>query len=1023
MKDPNKKKTYHLSFVFNAATVALISLLGLMAAIIILFSALYGANGQIVYLILMFVLMALLLGGFITLIIMMARRLRQYYKDGLYQVTANNYKRINEGNTDLEKYPIGRIEEFKDLNRSVDQISATLRNVTFVYSSLDYESFDLKKVDEFDNVVMYDSFQKQLTNIIAASMSFRNAVAEIYYEIGDDRLSKEEIEKIIKEIRKRFAGFSNILIILPEDFKSIYIYIPTVDSFASVEEKFGLLMPSIAINKHTLEGFAALPAHYSIVCYPFSAVRDLLSDLRYAKRQGKLANLYLPNRLHDIGSAKIGRNAMQLNQMSKILFNFAKIETDQTNKQEVRKGLSEVLNALCHELDFETAGIVAYGQEEGGFMVLDQVGAQKPFTIGERVEDDIARLLREIEDPDHSFYFSKRDLLPSRFGRVCDRLHITSGFFYTIIRDKKIIGFIYFVNSEGEARLDSYLQEALSALCYHISDSFVKGRIIEEMVESHRLVDAILYANEEATYQVDRSTYNLMGTSENFKHVFGKSVNLGEKCHKVLYGFNTPCRDCPLLTGNKQAVTQKNKNFATSMTLDTKRGNICTMFLKRRQSEEETLDRYDHELLINSFFGLFEEAKKHYQVGDNGYVLLLQMDNHASLLEKYGSEGLMLIYRNFLEKLKQSINASEQLYSFDPQTFALLLPNVGQVDVLNKCEEIFTYTKHLTYQNDDVYDLQVTYRPMNYPQGYPGANDFFRHVYRELSDHKRIKRNLDMVYFDDTDYVRPASRREFMLSVIEEQFGKETFRVSLQPMVRGTSKKIYGAEILLRIQDEYRHIVFNPDELVHVAEVNGKIPLITRALLRYVSNFYQSVSAKALDDLGFSRISLNTEVSLFTDSSFEEDFTKFLKENRFPNQFLSFEIPEKDASERMEEFKRISKFLSDHDAEVVIDQYSGRFLSLDELVRLGVHHIKVSRGVVINIDSDQRKLADIKLLLEEAKAKGIHATVVGVENVDQYQLLMGIDSKINLQGYFFYRPLERDALVEALRNNRFIQDK
>ena len=48
------------------------------------------------------------------------------------------------------------------------------------------------------------------------------------------------------------------------------------------------------------------------------------------------------------------------------------------------------------------------------------------------------------------------------------------------------------------------------------------------------------------------------------------------------------------------------------------------------------------------------------------------------------------------------------------------------------------------------------------------------------------------------------------------------------------------------------------------------------------------------------------------------------------------------------------------------------------------------------------------------------ASIVGVENIDQYLLIKEVDSDVLLQGFYFFRPLEKQALIEALRGtNRY----
>ena len=54
---------------------------------------------------------------------------------------------------------------------------------------------------------------------------------------------------------------------------------------------------------------------------------------------------------------------------------------------------------------------------------------------------------------------------------------------------------------------------------------------------------------------------------------------------------------------------------------------------------------------------------------------------------------------------------------------------------------------------------------------------------------------------------------------------------------------------------------------------------------------------------------------------------------------------------------------------------------------------------------------------------GMKASVVGVENIDQYLLIKQVDESVLQQGFYHYRPLEKQALVDALRGaNRHRND-
>ena len=1012
MKNVNKTPT--LRKLFSHYAIICVAALSSFVLIAVILLVLYATIGGIGFLIAVIVLSVLFGGGFAFLIYFIIKTMGTYYNDGLYAATLENYRKINSASSDLAYYPQGSVEEFDELNKAVKQVKESFANSVLIFGSLDYSTFDLVKDPVYEGAVTVKSFIESLGNIIAAAKNFRNVVAEVYYESGKEGLSNDDLARLLKRMDEAFSSYDDRLLMTSDDHRSAYIFLPRIDSFSGVKDRFDMLLGSIAFSIRSPSGMKIIPAHYSIVAYPFSAVHEIFPDLYYAKRQGEISNLYLPNRLHGIDDITVMKDSMYFNQMSRILYNISAITSDRKNKEEVRAKMADVLNSMMRESGFESSGIVAFDFEIGGYIVKDAVGADEPFRLGMRVESRFVTALNAVADKSHVYFFSRRDHATGEFAKYCDRFGLESGFLYILIREGEPDGFIYMVHRSRRPWIDSYQQEALSAACYHIAASYVIGQSIEQTVEAHRRFEALLTASSTATYQIDRESYKLLALSESAGRLF-PNAKLGGICHECLFDRKSPCKDCPLKVGDKKVFSDKKGTYEISLALETRRVVNPTLMVMKTEAAEGAADRYDRDLLINSFASLMEEMDNHYLVGDSGYLLLLRIDNQSELVAKYGSEGYLLLLRSFIEKVKKVLNEKEAVFRFDQQCLGLVLPVTGQVDLLNRVEDIYLLTKDIVYEGDDKYSLDITYLPMNYPQGFATSLDFVRHVYRDYGG-KKYEYFKDRVYFDDSDYIRPASRREFILSVINEQFGNATFGVNFQPMVHPLDKKIYGAELLLRIQDTYRHIVFNPDELVRVAAANGKIAMISTALLRYLGQSFQTVGGFTLKQMGFNRLAINTDVSFFLDEFFAKDLEAIQREFEFPRNFVSFEITEKDAFDHAEQFIAISKMLQSFHVVLVVDQYSGKYLSCDEVLRLGFSEIKIGRYNVHGIDTNQTKLKDLTMLLNHAKEKSLPATVVGVENLDQYNLIKEIDPTVNMQGYYFYAPMERNDFITLLNS-------
>jgi EAL domain-containing protein (putative c-di-GMP-specific phosphodiesterase class I) len=57
----------------------------------------------------------------------------------------------------------------------------------------------------------------------------------------------------------------------------------------------------------------------------------------------------------------------------------------------------------------------------------------------------------------------------------------------------------------------------------------------------------------------------------------------------------------------------------------------------------------------------------------------------------------------------------------------------------------------------------------------------------------------------------------------------------------------------------------------------------------------------------------------------------------------------------------------------------------------------------------------VRSLLEAAKGSDITAGLIGVENMEQYKMIHEINNDSYLQGYAFFKPMDKGSLVDVVR--------
>ena len=958
----------------------------------------------------------LLMGAlYVVFSIFTTKKFDNLFVKGLFDKTIYNFRNITDKENQLEEYDGKSYHEFSELNEEIDSLKKELNNSTLISNTADFSHFNLDYFDAEHNVVYLKSFKKNLEQIIFASQNYRNLLMELYYELNEDTLNNQEIDYLLTLLRKYFGNYKNIVYIVNENNKSLFLYFPRIDSLSKIREQLEVIIKSATISKRTPEGITNLIAHFSVVCYPFSDVYELFPDLEYAKRQGEIVNFYLPDRLTNVTGNKLLKNSMNLNTMSKLLAPLLNLNLSLENSEQNRKEVEKVIHSIRMYFALDYAGIISYDEVRDVYYFSYQNQDKKvpPLSNTNYIEKEFVQAMAAAKDDNDSYYFAFRSHANSALGRHLDRVGLESGLFYILKDGDLILGAIYFFNKEKEFRIDSYIQESLVVLCDKVAAILLGERRDEEVRNSYQEIESLLKLSEYATYRIANDDYRLLRTSNTMKDIFPKAT-LGEPCYKVLYGLDAPCHDCPLLTGNKKVSKIKNANYETSMVLANRNSPYHVMTLKNIHGEESE-QRYNPDLLINSYGSLVEAVNNCYAINGKGYLLLLRIDNLNDLIENNGAEGYLSIIREFVQRVKKKHNYLENIYFFNNQTLALLFTEYGQVDIIRECENIFEIgQKGLT--EDEKAVVKFTYLPIGYPRSYPNAQSVLKQA-EQFANRGKYEINKDFIYFDDSAYSRSANKEAFMLAVIENSFANKTFNVMYQPMCDAKSKRIYGAELLLRITDGFTNIPLRPDELVNVAAKHNKIGTISNALLDLIASIYKQYGLTVFNLLGFHRLSLNTDYSFFTDENFTADVKAYIDDAKLPRNFLAFEIPESDVANHLHEFNNISRVLRDLHIVLVCDQYTGRFVSLDALKEVGFNEVKISRNVINHIDSDRQRLNDVKNLLNNIKALGLKASVVGVENIDQYLLLKDIDDTALMQGFYLHHPLEKQALIETVRGS------
>lgn len=1005
----NKGKLVHQAHRYMAILIVSLAFVILVATGLIIA---YNFTDEKWFLISLVIFFSLFLIIYIIICILFIRRIHTVYYDQIYKNTYNNIKKLADNDTNLKEYRNLDYTEVKELNDATLELRDRLKNSYLVTQKADYSSIGLNYLDKSRNIVDYDEFVKRLPNILFISQSFRNLLIELYYDVEDINILHKDLDRIMTLHERAFNYYSDVLYMFGPEQKSIYIYLPHIDSFSNVLEILERLRQESTIMSREAKGLVTNPAKYALVAYPYSTEEYILNDLRYAKRQNKSINLFLPNRKKNNMTRNVMMNtSMNINHISKLLGGLSLLDIDSIELKDFLKDLNDLLDELAKYLAIENAGVIKFDKVNKIYTPLAISNDSTLFKGVEIIDDHFIDALDHAKDQDSSYYFSNRKHANYELGRMIDRLSITSGFYYIVKNEhKEVIGVIYFFNKENDLVLNSYLREALYIISLRIAHVFEKINLLDTIDMLANENDYILSMSPYSLYKVDEE-YRITYIARRLRKLF-PNAKKNSICYKAMFNLDKPCHDCPLKTSKKKLLEVGKDTYEASLVLNDYHRDNKTIFLENVNAKGASDDLFNRDLLIYSYRALNETMNNEYISSSRGYVLLLALDNYSELLKKKGSEDLLYIIRTFIHEIKQQLHI-ENIYYYNPQCIAIHLPFIGHADVIDTCEVIYDISKKHVY--GDINDeLNITYLPISYPSGYATSQDFFSHL-SEFYNSKKYERNKDYIYFYNNPISRSASKRSFILSVIEEEFSSlTTTSVNLQPLVRVKDRHIYGAEILLRINDVQRNAVFNAFEISKIAQEENKTHMITNSIINYIGSLYSDYgkSTFALND--FNRICINIDETYLKDLELIKGVSKLIKANKIPNNFISFEIPEDMIPEHIDQIKELANELKNDHVYFSVDRYTGKYIGTKLLKEVGFDEIKIDRGIIMMIDKDSVRLRELVDIVNSAHKEGLNIAAVGVENETQFNMLKGLDDKMMVQGYFLYKPLSRSDLIAAI---------
>ena len=359
-----------------------------------------------------------------------------------------------------------------------------------------------------------------------------------------------------------------------------------------------------------------------------------------------------------------------------------------------------------------------------------------------------------------------------------------------------------------------------------------------------------------------------------------------------------------------------------------------------------------------------------------------------------------------------------KVYVLSNECFAIIEENASpewELSAREKVQECFAEPFAITRQEKTettrispmIGTISVTER---FPDGYT------------LLDYLTDTENVSTAAVSDevVDVALESMRNEQkMLHLIDKALETHAFKVFYQPILDVDSGTYRSAEALIRLRDGNGSFI-NPEELIRVAEKNGRIDAVGLYVFEEVCRMIRDRDTRSL---GLHCVQVNLSPRQLRNPALADDLLELIRMYGLSADSINLEITETAEITQREKEQMVS-FMERMRAEGVafsLDDYGSGFATIGTLLTYPVNLFKFDRDILWKAMTEPSAMTLLKTSLSAVRGIGKKAVVEGVETKEMEDMLRKNDCDY-LQGFLFSRPLAEENFIRFIREHNTINN-
>lgn len=390
-------------------------------------------------------------------------------------------------------------------------------------------------------------------------------------------------------------------------------------------------------------------------------------------------------------------------------------------------------------------------------------------------------------------------------------------------------------------------------------------------------------------------------------------------------------------------------------------------------------------------------------------ILAIDLDNFSDINDLYGHEVGDQTLKLTYDKIKETLPDNVYVSRTGGDEFIVLV-NISEDYTLPKLlvhlEQLIRINPGRLLTNHKFISLSIGYSV--YPQQTEIINQAI--TYADLALYSSKHKGKKTITCFNIRMLEKSNTRISNRLKLDEILEHSNFYVYYQPKINLSNNKIIGCEALLRLPDNLGE---SPASILCVAESTGLIiQLGLQILERAMTEIYQ-VLPYVCEEF---RLSINVSTKEFLNPSFCESLAATSKLTNFPLSKLDIEITESMQLSYGRKTHMIKEWLHQKGCTLTLDDFGTGFASLEYLLLVGFDQIKIDKGFIKELLTDDKSQKIVRVVQNLAKELDMTVVAEGVERIEQEEWLK-LEGISYSQGFLYSKavPIEQFSKLMTLK--------